>query len=202
VEGFIGNTRNFIAAIRGRESAHLDAAQGREVLKLDLAIQRSNALRREVYLDEMESPLPSLLAWRRRRRDRRDNPFRVKRSILPRLGSDLSRYAPEAEGLTERLMERFDASKAAGWTTSIGLRLAADGAAGQSDFSLEIREGRAVLRKGALPGRPDLTLTIPAGTWAAILLGKKRIEMALIQGKIKIEGRAEEGLRLREAFRL
>jgi hypothetical protein len=45
-----------------------------------------------------------------------------------------------------------------------------------------------------------LTLIMPAGTWAAILLGKKRLETALLQGKIKYEGRAEEGLKLRGAF--
>jgi putative sterol carrier protein len=47
-----------------------------------------------------------------------------------------------------------------------------------------------------------LTLHIPAGTWAAILLGKMRLEAAILRGKVKYEGRAEEGLRLRTVFKL
>jgi len=45
-----------------------------------------------------------------------------------------------------------------------------------------------------------MTLKIKAGTWAAVLLGKKRIETALLQGKLKLEGQAEQALKLRRAF--
>jgi predicted dehydrogenase/putative sterol carrier protein len=202
IEGFIGSTHNFIGAIRGRETPLLDARLGREVLKFDLAIQRSNALRREVYLEEMESSFPGLYAWKRRRADRKSNPFRVAGKGISLFSSDNSRYAAEAGQLTEKLMERFDPLKAKGWSSRIGLRLTAEGAAAEETYALIVNNGAAELRKGSLPEDPAITLTIPAGTWAAILLGKKRLEMALIQGKIKIEGRAEEGLRLREAFKL
>jgi len=65
---------------------------------------------------------------------------------------------------------------------------------------LIINSGVLTFTEGELPGSPDLVIKVPAGTWAAILLGKKRIETAFIQGRIKMEGRAEEALKLRSAF--
>ena len=55
VEGFKGNTRNFINSILGREEPYITAGQGRYILKIALAIQKSNRLHREVYLDEMDA---------------------------------------------------------------------------------------------------------------------------------------------------
>ena len=57
-EGFKGSTRNFAAAISGHEPANLTAEQGRYVLKFDLAIQKSNMLNREVYVDELDERDP------------------------------------------------------------------------------------------------------------------------------------------------
>ncbi len=45
-----------------------------------------------------------------------------------------------------------------------------------------------------------MKISVPAGAWAAIILKKKRIEMAYLQGLIKIEGKSEEALKLRTAF--
>jgi hypothetical protein len=38
--------------------------------------------------------------------------------------------------------------------------------------------------------------------WAAVLLGRKRIETAIFQGLIKYEGKVEQALPLRNAFHL
>jgi hypothetical protein len=38
------------------------------------------------------------------------------------------------------------------------------------------------------------------GVWAAILLKKKRIEIAVLQGKLRYSGKVEEALKLRSAF--
>jgi len=54
--------------------------------------------------------------------------------------------------------------------------------------------------EGVLPQKWDMKITVPAGLWAAILLRKKRIEMAYLQGLIKIEGKSEEALQLRSAL--
>jgi hypothetical protein len=43
---------------------------------------------------------------------------------------------------------------------------------------------------------------MPAGTWAAIVLGKKSLESALFGRQLKVEGEAREGLKLRAAFRV
>ncbi len=200
-EGFIGATRNFIAAIRGEEEPLLSGEAGREMLRLDLAIQRSAMLRREVYVDEMDSFFPSLFAFRKRRAGIRANPRRKKRVGLFGGGS-YSSYAPRAIELTEGLMERFNADRAAGWNTVIGLKLLADGGCADEAFTLKVKDGAASLSRGTVPTDAILVVKAEAGVWAAILLGKKRIEMALIQGKLKLEGKAEEGLRLRDVFGL
>ena len=67
---------------------------------------------------------------------------------------------------------------------------------------LTIRDGRVELTRGELPDDALLTVWMPAGLWASILLKKTRIETALFKGKIKFEGKAEEALKLREVFRL
>ena len=57
-EGFKGSTRNFADAMLGRNEANLTADQGRYVLKFDLALQKSNMLCREVYVDELDEADP------------------------------------------------------------------------------------------------------------------------------------------------
>lgn len=200
-EGFIGATKNFIESIRGRETPLLSLDQGIAILKLDLAIQKSGLLRRDVYIDEMGRRLPGLYSWRRRKMEIRRNPNRPRRFSFFG-GGNLSKYAPQAVALTEGLMERFDAKSAGAWNTVIGLRLTSDGGIKEELFALHVRNGAPSLERGVMPADAVLVLTIAAGTWAGILLGKKRIEMALLQGKIKLEGKVEEGLRLREVFKL
>jgi predicted dehydrogenase/putative sterol carrier protein len=196
--GFIGSTKNFIAAIRGREEPLLSGTQACGILKIDLAVQRSSRLRRAVYIDEMERRFPALHAWRMRRREIRNDPLAPTKAG----GGSTARYAPQAAALTKQLMDRFDASAAAGWDCVIGLHLTPEGGTPESKYGLYVRGGTAELKEGALPDNAALVIRVPAGTWAAILLKKKRIEMALVQGKLKAEGKAEEGLKLRSVFHL
>lgn len=202
-EGFIGATRNFIAAIRGEEPPLLTGAQGREILRFATAIARSARKRRDVYLDEFEKPIPSLFAWARRRRERREvivgGPNRTARGgffVRP------SKYAPQAMALMQKIQERFDARAAEGWNCVLGIELTPDGGVEGVKFGLRVHDGKLDVTQGELPEDAMLTLRMPAGTWAAILLGKMRIEAAVLRGKIKYEGRGEEGLRLRTVFRL
>jgi predicted dehydrogenase len=48
--GFIGATGNFIGAIRGKEDPLLSGPQGKEILKISLAIQESSTLRKELII--------------------------------------------------------------------------------------------------------------------------------------------------------
>ena len=202
-EGFIGATRNFIAAIRGEEPPLLTGAQGREILRFATAIARSARKRRDVYLDEFEKPIPSLFAWARRRRERREV-IVGGRNRTARGGFFVrpSKYAPQAMALMQKIQERFDARAAEGWNCVLGIELTPDGGVDGGKFALRVHDGKLDLTQGELPEDAMLTLHMPAGTWAAILLGKMRIETAVLRGKIKYEGRGEEGLRLRTVFRL
>jgi len=201
-EGFIGSTRNFIGAIEGEEKPLLTGAEGREILRFSLAIGRSAALRREVYLDELDAPFPALLAWRRRRAEREKAIVgRRRKSLFKRQGS-LARYAHLAGSLTENLAERFDPDQARDWNCTVGLHLTPEGGAEEHKFGIRVADGALEIVRGSLPDNAVLTLRMSAGTWAAILLGKKRLETALLTGQIKYEGRAEEGLKLRAAFKI
>lgn len=54
--GFVGSTKNFIAAIKGEEAPLLSGEQARNILAFALAIQKSSQERREIYIDELDSP--------------------------------------------------------------------------------------------------------------------------------------------------
>ncbi|MDY0092554.1 MAG: Gfo/Idh/MocA family oxidoreductase [Candidatus Vecturithrix sp.] len=54
--GFVGATHNFIAAMKGEEVPQLSGEQARKILAVALAIQKSSQERREVYVDELDSP--------------------------------------------------------------------------------------------------------------------------------------------------
>ncbi len=197
-EGFIGATRNFIAAIRGEAEPLLTGVQGREVLRFALAVQRSSRRRREVYLDEMDSAVPWLLSKMRARRDRTI----PGGSALSRLSRGGAGYAQQAQRLTGELPARFDAAAAPGWRCVAGFHILADAGVAESKYYAVINEKGMTLSEGPWPDNAAFILAAPAGTWAAILLGKKKIEMAFVQGKLKIEGKAEEGLKLKAALHL
>ena len=198
--GFIGATRNFIDAIHARAPGMLSGEEAREVLRFSLAVQKSARARREVLLDEMDAFWPAFYALRKRAGARLRRLFTAVR--LPFAAGSTARYAPLAADLTEKLLERFDAEAARNWEIDAGLKLSADGKTPEQLFSLSVKDSQARLIRGALPENPTLTLIVPAGVWAAILMKKKKIETALLQGKLKAEGRLEEGLRLRKVFRL
>jgi predicted dehydrogenase/putative sterol carrier protein len=199
-QGFIGSTHNFIAAVRGEARPLLTGREGRTILKINLAIAGSAQARREVYIDELDAAFPRLHTLNRIRKDKKKQ--RRGKGLLARLGigSNDSRYASRAIELTEKFAARFNPEAAGDWEADIGLFLSADGPVADTRFHVTIKEGRAVIEKGRLPENPQLVLRMPAGTWAAILLGKKRIETALIQRKLKLEGKAELGLKLRSVF--
>lgn len=201
-EGFINSTLNFIESIHGKAKPLLSGGQAREILKLNLAISKSSRIRREVYVDEMDSSFPWLFSLRKIRQEKRENS--QKKSLLTRLkiGTGDSRYASQARFLTENLINRFDSAEAVGWETDIGFHLLEQGNMPETYYHLSIKNGKAVITEGKLPEEALLTLRVRAGTWSAILLGKKRIETALIQGKLKLEGKAELGLKLRKVFDL
>jgi predicted dehydrogenase len=200
--GFVGATQNFIDAIRGRAEPRLSGAEGREVLRFDLAVSRSARLRREVHLDELDArfaPLYALGTWAR------EVALPQGQGLLDRVGAKLglgvntSEHAPRAVALTEEMIARFDAGAAGPIDTVIGLHLTPDNGV-EERLTLRIQKGRAELVVGELPKDARLSVRMPAGLWAAILLGKARIETALFQGKIKFEGNVEEALKLREVF--
>jgi putative sterol carrier protein len=151
----------------------------------------------------MEKTFPSLYAWKQKRQHQKNSFIAAKSFSFLGWGDSFARYAPQAKQLTEQLVANFDPTQAIGWETQIGLHLTADGS-GMAEilYSLEIKNGKAALREGALPPNPKLVLILSVGTWAGILLRKKRLEMAVLQGKIKLTGEPNEGLRLRAAFKI
>ncbi|MCP4640654.1 MAG: Gfo/Idh/MocA family oxidoreductase [bacterium] len=201
-EGFIAATHNFIAAINGESAALLTAREGEEVLRFALAVERSASKRREVFLDEFDHAFPSWYAWRRRRRERKSCIVGPRPRRWLSFGGATAKYAPQARDLTLGLVDRFDASAVRDWECVLTLHLDAEGGAPDQDFGIYVKDGSVDIRPDDKPDSAILSLRMPAGTWAAILLGKKRLEMALMQGTIKYDGRAEEGLRLRSAFKI
>ncbi|MBI9083622.1 MAG: Gfo/Idh/MocA family oxidoreductase [Desulfobacterales bacterium] len=201
-EGFLGATHNFIAAIRGEAPPLLSGVQGREMLRLTVAISKSARVRREVYPDELDARFPWLFTWQKIRKEKKDASPGFSVGALLGFGKKEAVYADQAGELTEKLAERFDPAAVRGWYAVVGLHLTAQGNSPELRFHLTVSEDHAQISKGQWPDEAELVIRVPAGTWAAILMGKKRIETALIQGQLKLSGKAEHGLKLRDAFHI
>jgi predicted dehydrogenase/putative sterol carrier protein len=198
-EGFIGAAGNFFKAINGLETPLLSGKQGRDVLKFSLAIQKSAQIRREVYLDELDSFFPAL--YSRRRINKEKKSASKKKSFFQLIfGEGTAKYAAQAHESTLKLMDSFDRKKAGDWKCDFALRLLADGNTPEKIYSFYVNNGSINYSEGKLPENPSFVITAQAGVWAAILLKKKRIETAFIQGKMKIDGKVEDALKLRSVF--
>ncbi len=195
--GFAGALRNFVDAIYGIAPPLLSGDEGLEILAVDLAIQRSHQLQRPVYVDEIRSADAGGIYRRRHRED--------VRALQPKrppfwsriFGSD-DRHAPRCRELTEALAERFDGASVRDWSATICVD--AQGAHG-GQWTFVFQEGEMEIREGLDPAA-GLTVALPAGTWAAILVGDKKIESAFLQGKLQLDGKPETALPLRKAFGL
>jgi predicted dehydrogenase len=198
--GFRGALDNFADAIRGDAKPLLTGEEGREILRMSFAIYQSARKRRDVYLDELQRSFPGWYAWKRRRREKRDSYIETFRK--PLLGRNLSRYAPQARELTEQFVGRFDPESAGDWESVVGLRLTPDGGVEEQTFTLRVASGEVRLKQEPIPEDAKFTIAMPAGTWAAIVLGKKSLESALFARQLTVEGEAREGLKLRSAFHI
>ncbi len=199
-EGFIGATRNFIAAIRGEATPLLSGDEAREILKLDLAISRSAAIRREVYVDELDADDPSAYTEQRIRdeldRARQD---RLRRNTDRTASQDASRDSIDA--LMAGLVDRVDAEKAQGWTSDIQLLVMGD-----EDrvfaYDLRFEDGTLAIANAPSERPAQLTIKLPAAAWLNILSGVKAIEDCFVSGELKLDGKIEDGLRLKDVLGL
>lgn len=200
-DGFIGAAENFFRAIEGEEAPLLSGEDGREVLRFCLAVQKSSQVRREVYLDELDTRFPDRYARRRRKREMRESSG--KKSLLSRImGEGTARYAPRAREATLSLFKDFDGNRAGDWCCDFGLDIMADGNTPAMQFAVSVKDGTIEYTEGMLPDAPVFVIKAAAGVWAAVLIKQKRIETAFIRGKITIDGKAEEALKLRSVFGL
>lgn len=201
-EGFFGATRNFIAAVQGKSKPLLSGAQGREILKTTLAILRSARERREVYLDEMDRRFPKAYTRHCIREEKKKTAPKRRFNIPGFKKNRDAANAPRARELTEALLDRFNPEKAGDWCCVIGLQLLPQGSAGGTSYVLIVDNGQIKLTEQAIPETADLVLKTAAGTWASLLIGQRGFETAFLTGKLKIEGRAELGLKMKEILSL
>jgi len=196
-EGFHGALRNFVDAIRGEAPPLLSGEEGITILAYDLAAQRSHQLERPVYVEELFSARPNAVYARRRRQalKARRPPRRGLLDLL--LGSD-DRFARQCVELTEGNAERFAREAVSEWTAVLCVDAQGDGG-GQWTFRFD--RGTMEIEQRLDPDA-ELTVHVPAGTWAAILLGRKKVETAFLQGKLQVDGKPETALPLRKAFGL
>ena len=199
--GFVNAGRHFFRVVSGEVAPLLSLDQGAEVLRFGLAIMESARKRREVYLDEVERPFAFATNLARRIRGRSQCIVAPKRNLFPWFSRDTVRYASQAEQLTEALVNTFDGAAVADWQAVIALELLDAQGNSQHKYTFYFESGNLRVEKCVLAKDAILTVHLDAGLWAAILLKKRRIEMAVIQGKLKFEGRGEEALYLKKAFK-
>jgi len=197
-EGFNGALRNFIDAITGEAPPLLSGEEGLKILAYDLAAQRSHLQERSVYVEEMYAARPGAVYARRRKADIRARKPQ-KDSLWSRIFGSDDKLAPRCRELTEGLTERFDGGAVPDWSATIALDATGEGG-GQWTFSFD--HGAMELHEELLEDA-DLTVQVPAGTWAAIIEGKRSVESAFLRGKLKVvDGKPEVALPLRKAFGL
>ncbi len=199
-EGFKGSTQNFIDSIRGEAKPMLSGEQGREILRFALSIQKSSRCRREVYLDEMDAKNPKKYTKNRIKQDIEKKSKKSGLLDLLGFGKKSKKFAPHSEKLTEQLIENFNPELVKDWNCTVGLYLLSEGQSNEAKYTFKIENGKLNYEKGKLPENFDIVLEVPKGIWAMILLRKKRLETAFLQGKIKIKGKIEEALKLRSAL--
>lgn len=202
-EGFIGATHNFIDALKGRAAPLLSGDEAREILRFNLAVSKSARVRREVYLDELDSDNPWLFTKRKIRRELQERKERVKPATTGcDDAEDLSSLRSEVIRLTSGLADRFEAAQHEDWKASIQLALH-DGR--ENDlllFEFSFDKGTFTLYEVKQNPNPDLVIKLSAFHWRDILEGSYSIEAAFANGDLELDGRIEEGLRLREAFNI
>ena len=201
-EGFIGSTHNFVDSIKGDVSPMLTGDQAREILKLNLAISKSSQVRREVYVDELDAPTPwaftkkqireEIEASRKKKRSPSQMPF--SQGTEPIREQDI-------DDLMRQLQNRFLSEKAAGWQSVIRLELKKDDSSSIVYF-LSFSKGKFDLKKTIEAAAFDLTIRIPLIAWKDIMNGRSSIEIAFSQGDLELDGKIEDGIKLREVFDL
>jgi len=200
--GFTGAAVNFVRAIRGEEAPFPSPAQGRAILAMNMAIQKSSAKRRVVYLDELDHPVPGFYAFlenRRRVRTGRNRKKRLLRDMRQKSGS--AGLESRAEELTMSLPGQVRPEEIRNWKASIGLILQRSDK-GEDLFSITIADDDCRIESGSCPENADLTIRVPKTIWAAILSGRQKIQTAFIQGKFKMDGDIEYGFKLKSVFGL
>ncbi len=200
-QGFVGATYNFIDSIKGDAEPLLSGEQGREILKTTLAIIKSSQERREVYVAEMDKAFPHLYTRRRIKAEKRKVAGNSRFSFSG-FGRKDAAFAPKARELTEKLIDRFNPDLAGDWQCTIGLKLLPQGSVEEASYVLSIDQGTMSITEGEIPDSADMILKTPAGTWASLLLGKRAFETAFLTGKLKIDGQAQLGLKMKEILEL
>ncbi|MCP4577690.1 MAG: Gfo/Idh/MocA family oxidoreductase, partial [Deltaproteobacteria bacterium] len=200
-QGFIGATNNFIDSIKGDARPLLSGEQGKEILKTTLAIIKSSKERREVYVGEMDRKFPHLYTRKRIKAEKRKIAGKSRFSF-PGFGKKDAAYASQAGALTQEMVNRFNPDLAGDWRCVIGLKLLPQGGVDETSYVFTIEEGKMEIKEGEIPETADMILKTAVGTWASLLLGKRAFETAFLTGKLKIDGKAEHGLKLKEVLKL
>ncbi len=209
-DGFIGATHNFIDSILGNEKPMLDIHDAIKILKINLSIAKSSMKAREVYLEEWDQPDAEAFFRMKNTEAREKSFFQVEEvptlarrlmGIFSIFFSSSEDYSDQAEPLTDGLKNAFSPEKAKNWEAVVNLNLDNNGVPLQYHYI--IQKGALTEKKGELHKNPTLEIEASASDWAAILLKKKRLEMAYLQKKIRIvKGKAEDALTLKNIFSL
>lgn len=197
VEGFKGALHNFVDMLEGKAPGMLSGAEGVEILATALAAQKSHQQERTVYIEEMLGSSPESIYRKRHKQDVASH-SPEKPSFWNWIFGGDDEYAAQCPVLMEALPERFDPTSVAGWEAHIHLDVS--GPHG-GQWTMVIHDDTLDFSEG-LEGEHDLKIVTNDGTWAAILSGKRGVESAFIQHKLRLEGKVEWGLTLKKAFNL
>ncbi len=198
--GFTGAVSNFINSILKKDKPRLSGLEAKHILTMNLAVQKSSDLQRSVFIDEFRKGFSPFIRLIKRRQNIRTL-GKFKKNLLSESKTDKTsdHLAEQAHSLTRNLTERVNTDKINGWMAQIGLELTGN-EKGCGNFSLLFSDNELRIKEGVLPDTPDLVITVAPGLWAALLTGKRKMQTAFLQGKLKFKGSMDYAFKLKEVL--
>jgi putative sterol carrier protein len=100
--------------------------------------------------------------------------------------------------LMSRLPEAFQPDKAAGLDVAIQFKFSG---AEAGEWYATIKDGKCTISQGSFPA-PKMTLNVDSGDFVRIFTGQMDAMQAFMQGKLKLSGDMNLGVKLMSMFKL
>jgi putative sterol carrier protein len=108
----------------------------------------------------------------------------------------MSDTAAAVKEIFSQMPANINADAAKGMNSVIQFNLTGDGG---GTYHVEIKDGKANVQEGTHPS-PNMTMTLSAGDYVDLIMGKLNGQMAFMSGKLKIAGDMGLAMKMQTLF--